>query len=233
MNKIFNYEENETRAALWALQEESNPIINDSDEEGSWLLCAYASGLISRIRRQNEELAERISYSDIEIAFARYAAENEDKKEMLVELLELMQDGKYDSRLYAIQRHLQDNSSAFNELPPAMPSIALCEFENLPSQLFDFVAGTDINAKKQKLKDVVDDLKDEVAKVIKRNEKPGNDTLVSLLKNYYVNHDLTLIPSRKAYSTFFAPIINLTAKGSFDNFRMKISEKFPRIGFME
>ena len=41
-----------------------------------------ASGLISRIRRQNEELAERISYSDIEIAFARYAAENEDKKEI-------------------------------------------------------------------------------------------------------------------------------------------------------
>lgn len=233
MNKIFNYEENETRAALWALQEESNPIINDSDEEGSWLLCAHASGLISRIRRQNEELAERISYSDIEIAFARYAAENEDKKEMLVELLELMQDGKYDSRLYAIQRHLQDNSSLLNELPPAMPSIALCEFENLPSQLFDFVAGTDINAKKQKLKDVIDDLKDEVAKVVKRNEKPGNDTLVSVLKNYYTKHDLTFIPSRKAYTTFFAPVINLTAKGSFDNFRAKIKEKFPRLESME
>lgn len=233
MNKIFNYEENETRAALWALQEESNPIINDSDEEGSWLLCAYASGLISRIRRQNEELAERISYSDIEIAFARYAAENEDKKEMLVELLELMQDGKYDSRLYAIQRHLQDNSSAFNELPPAMPSIALCEFENIPSQLFDFVAGKDINSRKLQLKDIIDDLKDEVTKVINRKEKPGNDTLVSVLKNYYTNHELTFIPSRKAYTTFFAPVINLTAKGSFDNFRTKMNEKFPRLESME
>lgn len=233
MNKIFNYDEHETRAALWALQEESYPTINQDDEAASLLLCAHASGLISRIRRQNGELSERISYSDIEIAFARYAAENEDKKEMLVELLELMQDGKYDNRLYAIQRHLQDNSSAFNELPPAMPSIALSEFENLPSQLFDFVAGKDINAKKQKLKDVIDDLKDEVTKVIKRSEKPGNDTLVSVLRNYYTNHDLTLIPSRKTYTTFFAPVINLTAKGSFDNFRTKIKEKFPRLESME
>lgn len=233
MNKIFNYEEHETRAALWALQEESNPIINDADKEGSRLLRAHASGLISRIRRQNEELVERISYSDIEIAFARYAAENEDKKEMLVELLELMQDGKYDSRLYAIQRHLQDNSSIFNELPPAMPSIAFCEFENLPSQLFDFVNGNNISTRKQKLKDVIDDLKDEVAKVINRKEKPGNDTLVSVLRNHYANHDLILIPSRKAYTTFFAPVINLTAKGSFDNFRTKINEKFPRLESME
>lgn len=233
MNKIFNYEEHETRAALWALQEESNPIINQDDEEGSWLLCAHASGLISRIRRQNEELAERISYSDIEIAFARYAAENEDKKEMLVQLLDLMQDGKYDSRLYAVQRHLQDNSSVFNELPPAMPSIAFCDFEGLPAKLFEFVEGKDINAKKQKLKDITDELKDEVAKVIKRNEKPGNDTLVSVLKNYYTKYELTLIPSRKAYKTFFAPIIKLTAKGSFDTFRTKIKEKFPRLKSME
>ncbi|MBR6198025.1 MAG: hypothetical protein IKQ72_10550 [Bacteroidaceae bacterium] len=233
MNKIFNYEEHETRAALWALQEESNPIVNKDDDEASWLLCAHASGLISRIRRQNEELAERISYSDIEIAFARYAAENEDKKDMLVELLELMQDGKYDSRLYAIQRHLQDSDSTFNELPPAMPSIALCEFENYPSQMFDFVAGNDINTKKQKLKDIIDDLKDEVAKLIKCKEKPGNDTLISVLKNYYSKHELTLIPSRKVYSTFFAPIINLTAKGSFDNFKTKIKEIFPRLDSME
>lgn len=233
MNKIFNYDEHETRAALWALQEESYPVIDQADEEGSWLLCAHASGLISRIRRQNEELAERISYSDIEIAFARYADENEDKKEMLVELLELMQDGKYDSRLYAIQRHLQDNSSIFNELPPAMPSIALCEFESYPSQMFDFVAGQSIEVKKQTLKGIVDDLKEEVAKVVNRKEKPGNDTLVSVLKPYYTNHDLTLIPSRKVYTAFFAPIINLTAKGSYDNFKIKISEKFPRLGCMD
>lgn len=233
MNKIFNYEENETRAALWALQEESNPIINQADEEGAWLLCAHASGLISRIRRQNEELADRISYSDIEIAFARYAAENEDKKDVLVKLLELMQDGKYDSRLYAIQRHLQENSSIFSDLPTAMPSIALREFDNYPSQMFDFVAGMDINTRKQKLKEIRDDLKDEVAKVIKGNGKPGNDTLVAVLKNYYTNHDLNLVPSRKVYTEIFAPIINLTAKGSFDNFRMKIKEKFPRLEDMK
>ena len=99
--------------------------------------------------------------------------------------------------------------------------------------MFDFVAGNDINTRKQKLKDIGDDLKDEVAKVIKRKEKPGNDTLVSVLKNYYTNHDLTLIPSRKVYTAFFAPIVNLTAKGSFDNFRTKIKEKFPRLESME
>lgn len=231
MNKIFNYEEHETRAALWALQEESNPVINQADEEGSWLLCAHASGLISRIRRQNEELTERISYSDIEIAFARYAADNEDKKEMLIELLELMQDGKYDSRLYAIQRHLQDDSSVLNELPPAMPSIALCEFENLPSQMFDFIAGNNLDEKKQALKGILDDLKEEVGKVVK-NGRPGNDTLVSVLKPYYTNHELTLIPSRRVYFALFAPIIGLTARGSYDNFKVKLSEIFPSFDCM-
>ena len=233
MNKIFNYEEHETRAALWALQEESTPVINQADEEGSWLLCAHASGLISRIRRQNEELTERISYSDIEIAFARYAADNEDKKEMLIELLELMQDGKYDSRLYAIQRHLQDDSSVLNELPPAMPSIALCEFENLPSQMFDFVAGNNLDEKKQILKSIIDDIKEEVARVIKRKVKPGNGTLISVLRKYYAQQDLTLIPSQNAYSTFFAPIASLTAKGSYYNFRDNLKKNFPRLECMQ
>lgn len=233
MNKIFNYEEHETRAMLWAMQEEINSLTKGDDSYGSSLLSEHASCLISSIRQKNVELVNRISYSDIEIAFARYAAENEDKKEILIELLDLMQDGKYDSHLYAIQRKLQENTISYNELPPAMPSVGLCEFENYPSNLFDFVAGNDIESRKQTLRNILDELKDEVGKIAKRNEKPGNDALVSVLKTYYMNHDLTLIPSRKVYTTFFAPIINLTAKGSFDNFRIKISEKFPRIGFME
>lgn len=74
MNKIFNYEEHETRATLWALQEENYPVIDKDDDGGSSLLSAHASGLISLIRRQNEELADRIPYYDIEIAFTRFAA---------------------------------------------------------------------------------------------------------------------------------------------------------------
>lgn len=233
MNKIFNYEEHETRAMLWAMQEEINSLTKGEESSGSSLLSEHASCLISSIRQKNVELDNRISYSDIEIAFARFAAENEDKKEMLIELLDLMQDGKYDSHLYAIQRKLQENTTSYNELPPAMPSVALNEFDNCPSQMFDFIAGNDVMAKKQTLRGILDELKDEVGKVVKRNEKPGNDTLVSVLKTYYMNHDLTLIPSRKVYVAFFAPIINLTAKGSFDNFRVKMSEKFPRLGFME
>ena len=233
MNKIFNYEEHETRATLWALQEESYPVIDKDDDGGSSLLSAHASGLISLIRRQNEELADRIPYYDIEIAFTRFAAENKDKRDMLVELLELMQDGKYDSRLYALQRKLQENTLALNELPSAMPPIALCEFESCPSQMFDFVAGQSIEDKKLILKGILEELREEVGKVVKRKEKPGNDTLISVLKPCYANHELILIPSRNVYKEFFAPIINLTANGSYDNFKTKIIGKFPQLKCMD
>lgn len=233
MNKTFIYEEHETRATLWALQEESNPIIDKNDEEGSFLLSTHASGLISRIRRQNEELSDRIPYYDIEIAFTRFAAENKDKKDILVELLDLMQDGKYDSRLNALQRKLQENTLAPNELPSAMPPIALREFESCPSHMFDFVANQSIDDKKVILRGILDELREEVGKVVKRKEKPGNDTLVSVLKPYYTKHELILIPSRNAYKEFFAPIINLTAKGSYDIFKTKIKGKFPQLSCMD
>lgn len=110
-----------------------------------------------------------------------------------------------------------------------IPGTATLDFDSYPREMFTFLSGTTQAERIALLKEIVAEIEDEVSKVKRRGMKPDNSTLMSVISDYYENRQIISMFSYDVYKEFFAPIVNLTAKGSYYNFKDMMEDRYPRL----
>lgn len=110
-----------------------------------------------------------------------------------------------------------------------IPGIANIDFDSYPTKMLTFISGKTKTERITILKEMIADLEDEVAKVKRKGMKTDNSTLLSVISDYYDNRKIIEMFSADVYKTFFAPVINLTAKGSYYKFVKMVENKYPRL----
>lgn len=110
-----------------------------------------------------------------------------------------------------------------------IPGTANLDFDHYPREMFSFLSGKTKAERIAVLKEIIADIEDEVSKVKRRGMKPDNSTLLSVISDYYESRQIIEVFSCEVYKEFFAPVVNLTSKGSYYKFVEMLESKYPRL----
>lgn len=110
-----------------------------------------------------------------------------------------------------------------------IPGTAKLDFDSYPREMLAFLSGKTKAERIAVLKEIIADIEDEVSKIKRRGMKPDNSTLLSVISDYYESRQIIEVFSCEVYKEFFAPVVNLTSKGSYYKFVELLENKYPRL----